>query len=97
MRGMRIRRRREPFLSVLQSMGLLPIFGVNDPALWHSLAHFSPNGAFSSLPATARNKKKPSQYVTATALKNSAEGGRKKDSSQLGENISVLISKVFVV
>lgn len=95
---MRIRGRGESFLSVLQSMGLLPIFGVNDPALWHSLAHFSPNGAFSSLPATARNKKeKPLQYVTVTALKSGAEGGRKKDSSQLGENISVLISKVFVV
>lgn len=79
-------------------MGLLPIFGVNDPALWHRLARFSPNGAFPSLPATARNKKeKPLHYVTATALKSGAEGGRKKDSSQLGENISVLISKVFVV
>ena len=34
------------------------------------------NGAFSPLLATARNKKeKPSQYVTATALKSGAEGG----------------------
>lgn len=59
-----------------KAWGLLPIFGVNDPALWHSLAHFSPKGAFSPLLATARNKKeKPSQYVTATALKSGARAG----------------------
>ena len=48
--------------------GLLPIFGVNDPALWRRLARSSQQGRLGLLRQRRETKKeKPSQYVTATA------------------------------